>query len=148
VDVPIKEESPAEYAALEAYRPEGALPYPRGFRPRRGLNWGYLGLLYTSFYLCRYNLSVANKSIADQFKFSYFQMSVIIVSASLIYAFGQIINGLLTDRIGGKKAMMIGAFGTVAMNLLFGAASYAGMFFLFVGIRGIDGYFQSFGAPG
>jgi hypothetical protein len=34
--------------------------YPRGFRRRRGLNWGVIGLLYTSFYMCRYNLSIAN----------------------------------------------------------------------------------------
>ena len=123
-------------------------PYPQGFRPRRGLNWGYLGLLYTSFYLCRYNLSVANKSIADQYHFTYFEMSCIIVSSQLVYAFGQIFNGLLTDKIGGKKAMLIGAAGTVVMNILFGAASFASMLWLFIAIRAIDGYFQSFGAPG
>ncbi|MGN6367699.1 MAG: MFS transporter [Phycisphaerae bacterium] len=123
-------------------------PYPRGFRPRRGLNWGYLGLLYTSFYLCRYNLSVANKSIADQYHFSYTQMSYILTAWSLAYAFGQILNGLITDRIGGKAAMLIGAAGTVTMNLLFGAASVWGMLGLFIALRGIDGYVQSFGAPG
>lgn len=123
-------------------------PYPRGFRPRRGLNWGYLGLLYTSFYLCRFNLSVANKAISDQYGFSYSQMSRIIYASTLVYAFGQIINGLITDRIGGKKAMLIGAAGTIVMNILFGAASVWGILGLFVAIRGIDGYVQSFGAPG
>src|SRR6202000_237200 len=52
------------------------------------------------------------------------------------------------DRIGGKKAMLIGAVGTVVMNIIFGAASLWGTLALFIGIRGIDGYFQSFGAPG
>lgn len=122
--------------------------YPPGFRPRRGLNWGYLGLLYTSFYLCRYNLSVANKTIANEYHFSYSQMSSVIFTSTLVYAFGQIFNGLLTDRIGGKKAMLIGAAGTVVMNVLFGAASVWGVLGLFIAIRGIDGYFQSFGAPG
>ena len=122
--------------------------YPRGFRPRRGLNWGYLGLLYTSFYLCRFNLSVANKAIRDQYHFDYAQMSRIIFTSTLVYAFGQIINGLITDRIGGKKAMLIGAAGTILMNVLFGAASVWGILGLFIAIRGIDGYFQSFGAPG
>jgi sugar phosphate permease len=122
--------------------------YPPGFRPRRGLNWGYLGLLYTSFYLCRFNLSVANKTIANEYGFSYSQMSTIIFTSTLVYAFGQIFNGLLTDRIGGKKAMLIGAAGTVVMNILFGAASVWGTLGLFIAIRGIDGYFQSFGAPG
>jgi sugar phosphate permease len=123
-------------------------PYPRGFRPRRGLNWGYLGLLYTSFYMCRYNLSIANKSISDQYHFSYSQMSNILTAWSLAYAFGQIFNGLLTDKIGGKKAMLIGAAGTITLNILFGAASAWGILGLFVLIRGIDGYVQSFGAPG
>jgi len=122
--------------------------YPPGFRPRRGLNWGYLGLLYTSFYLCRFNFSIANKSIADQYHFSYSRLSYILTAWSLAYAFGQILNGLITDRIGGKKAMLIGAAGTIAMNVLFGAASVWGVLGLFIAIRGVDGYLQSFGAPG
>jgi MFS transporter, OPA family, glycerol-3-phosphate transporter len=125
-----------------------SIKHPKGFRARRGLNWGSIGLLYTSFYMCRYNLSIANKAISDEFGFSRAQMGVIITTSMLAYAFGQIINGLLTDRIGGKKAMLIGAAGTVVMNIAFGAASFAGMLGLFVAIRGVDGYFQAFGAPG
>ncbi len=123
-------------------------PFPPGFRARRGFNWGVLGLLYTSFYMCRYNLSIANKSISEQYGFSRAQMGAIITTALFAYACGQIINGLLTDRMGGKRAMLIGAAGTVAMNLAFGAASFAGMLGLFVAIRGLDGYLQAFGAPG
>src|ERR1700734_4020282 len=119
--------------------------YPRGFRPRRGINWGFLGLLYTSFYMCRYNLSVANEAISTQYGFSYSQFSRIIFTSTLVYAFGQIINGLITDRIGGKKAMLIGAAGTIVMNILFGAASVWGILGLFIAIRGVDGYVQSFG---
>src|SRR3954462_8903801 len=123
-------------------------PYPPGFRQRRGLNWGLLGLLYTSFYMCRYNLSIANKSISDQYGFSRGDVGKIITYAMLAYACGQIINGLITDRIGGKKAMLIGACGTVAMNILFGVASFWGMLGLFIAIRSVDGYFQAYGAPG
>jgi OPA family glycerol-3-phosphate transporter-like MFS transporter len=145
--------------------------YPRGFRPRRGLNWGFLGLLYTSFYLCRYNLSIANKSISDEYGFSRADMGVIITTSLLTYAFGQIINGLLTDRLGGRRAMFIGAMGTIVMNTLFGAVALLpvqtvmgadatasvftlggqvvlSLLSLFVVVRGMDGYLQSFGAPG
>lgn len=125
-----------------------SIHHPKGFRARRGLNWGFIGLLYTSFYMCRYNLSIANKSISLSYGFDRAQMGCIITTAMLAYACGQIINGLIADRIGGKKAMLIGAAGTVIMNLAFGAASFAGMLGLFVAIRGIDGYFQAFGAPG
>ena len=38
--------------------------------------------------------------------------------------------------------------GTVICNLAFGAASFMGMLWLFIVLRGIDGYAQSFGAPG
>ena len=124
------------------------VPHPPGFRARRGLNWAFVGLLYTSFYTCRYNFAIANKSISDEFGFNKGQMGSIITTALFAYACGQILNGLLTDRIGGKRAMLIGAAGTVTMNLLFGIASFAGMLSLFLLIRGIDGYLQSFGAPG
>jgi len=124
------------------------IQHPPGFRARRGLNWAFVGLLYTSFYTCRYNLAIANKSISDQFGFSKSQMGSIITTALLAYACGQIVNGLLTDRIGGKRAMLIGAAGTVIMNALFGFASFWGLLPLFIVIRGIDGYLQSFGAPG
>src|SRR6185295_19477847 len=66
----------------------------------------------------------------------------------LAYAGGQVINGLLTDRMGGKRAMLIGAIGTIAMNVLFGAASFAGLLGLFIAVWGVNGYMQSFGAPG
>src|SRR5437667_4602094 len=107
--------------------PSSRLAYPPGFRARRGLNWGFLGLLYTSFYMCRYNLSIANTAISKEFGFSRAEMGTIITVALLAYAIGQIINGLLTDRIGGKRAMLIGASGTITMNILFGAASYCGV---------------------
>ncbi|HVS51618.1 MAG TPA: MFS transporter [Opitutaceae bacterium] len=121
---------------------------PPGFRPRRGLNWAVVGLMYTSYYLCRYNFSYANKAIADEFGFSYEQMSTILFWNFLAYGCGQIVNGLLTDRLGGKRAMLIGAAGTVTMNVLFGIGSFWGLLWLFALLWGMNGYVQSFGAPG
>lgn len=123
-------------------------PHPPGFRARRGLNWGCVGLLYTSFYMCRYNLAFANSAISAECHFSKSQMGIIISTALFAYACGQIINGLLTDRLGGKRAMLIGAAGTITMNVLFGAASFVGLLAVFVTLRGIDGYMQAFGSPG
>ncbi|AWI09807.1 MFS transporter [Ereboglobus luteus] len=121
---------------------------PKGFRTRRGVNWGIIGLLYTSFYMCRYNFSIANKSIATEFGFSNEQIGWIISVNMFAYACGQIVNGLLADKLGGKRAMLIGVAGTIIMNILFGVASFAGLLWLFVMLRGIDGYLQAFGAPG
>jgi MFS transporter, OPA family, glycerol-3-phosphate transporter len=122
--------------------------HPPGFRRRRGLNWAFIGLLYTSFYMCRYNLPLASDAIRSEFGFSRAQLGTIITTQLLAYACGQIINGLLTDRLGGKRAMLIGATGTIVMNILFGVASFWGLLSLFVVIRGIDGYLQAFGSPG
>jgi OPA family glycerol-3-phosphate transporter-like MFS transporter len=119
-----------------------------GFRPRRGLNWFAIGLLYTSFYMCRYNRPIADKLIQDEFHYNQKQIGLIISATTLVYAFGQIVNGLLTDKMGGKRAMLIGAIGTIVANVLFGAASYIGLLWLFVAIWGLNGYVQSFGAPG
>ena len=133
---------------LDLHMAEILVAHPPGFRPRRGLNWVFIGLLYTSFYLCRYNFSIANGAISQEFGFNKADIGGIITTALLAYAFGQILNGLLADRLGGKRAMLIGAAGTVVMNTLFGFASFWGLLWLFVTIRGIDGYFQAFGAPG
>src|SRR5262245_17451185 len=104
---------------------------PAGFRPRRGLNWATVGFLYTSYYFCRYNFAYANKSISDEFNFTKSDMSTILATQFIAYGCGQMINGLLTDRIGGKRAMLIGAAGTITANVLFGVASFWGMLALF-----------------
>ncbi len=133
-----------------AVSPSAAIPrqWPAGYRQRRGLNWAVVGLMYTSYYLCRYNFSYANKAIADEFHFAKSDMATILSVNFVAYGCGQIINGLLTDRIGGKRAMLIGAAGTVLTNLAFGVASFWGMLSLFSLLWGINGYVQAFGSPG
>src|SRR3954451_6753462 len=122
--------------------------YPPGFRPRRGLNWGLIGILYASFYMCRYNFRFATPGMVQEFGFSTFQITGMLSAWSIAYGTGQLVNGLLTDRIGGKIAMLIGAAGTILINLIFGFASFAGTFATFSAIWLMNGYFQSFGAPG
>ena len=122
--------------------------YPPGFRPRRGLNWFLIGLLYASYYMCRYNFRFATPGMVEEFGFSTFQITGMLSAWSIAYGTGQLINGLMTDRIGGKTAMLIGAAGTIIINLIFGFASFAGTFTTFAAIWLMNGYLQSFGAPG
>src|SRR5437764_5074360 len=98
--------------------------------------------------MCRYNFPIANPKIREELHFDEAQLGVVITTTLLAYAFGQIINGLLTDRIGGKRAMLIGAAGTVIANILFGIASFWGLLSWFSLLWGINGYVQSFGSPG
>ena len=127
---------------------EIANKYPPGFRPRRGLNWFLIGLLYASFYTCRYNFRWATPGMVEEFGFSKFQITSMLSAWALAYGTGQLINGLLTDRIGGKKAMLIGAAGTICINLIYGFASFISTFATFSLVWLINGYLQSFGAPG
>ena len=122
--------------------------YPPGFRARRGLNWFILGLMYASFYMCRYNFRFATPGMVEEFHFNTFQITGILSAWSVAYGFGQLLNGLLTDRIGGRAAMLIGAAGTISLNLIYGFASFTGTFSTFALIWLVNGYFQSFGAPG
>src|SRR4051812_30084052 len=104
--------------------PELVHHYPPGFRQRRGVNWTFIGLLYTTYYMCRYNLGFANGPIRAEYGFSKEDIGWVISISAYAYGVGQIINGLLTDRIGGKRAMLIGAVGTIIFNIIFGMLSY------------------------
>jgi MFS transporter, OPA family, glycerol-3-phosphate transporter len=110
-----------------------------------------LGLMYASYYMCRYNLSIAAPRIMDQFLLNNAQYGAINSARHWCYSIGQFLNGLLTDRLGGKQAMAIGGLLTIVLNIAFGMASYAGagsVLLLFMLIRGADGYAQAFGSPG
>ena len=126
-------------------------PYPPGYRLRRGRNWFMLGLTYASYYLCRYNLSIIAPDLKQALGFTNAQYGSIQTGRNGAYAIGQFVNGLFTDRLGGKQAMTIGAIGTVILNLLFGVVSWSKIGALFATlliIRMVDGYVQAFGAPG
>ncbi len=125
-----------------------AIKYPPGFRTRRGVNWVILGAMYASFYMLRYNFRWAAPGIEHDFGFSHATIAKILSASYIAYGTGQLINGLLCDRIGGRVSMLIGAAGTIAMNLIFGFASFAGTISTFALIWLLNGYFQSFGAPG
>jgi sugar phosphate permease len=131
---------------------ESAIPrHPPGFRRRRGRNWFFLGLLYAGYYLCRRNINIASPELCSEFHFSNADYGKIGSSWAGAYAIGQFINGLFTDRLGGKQAMAVGAIATIALNLLFGFTAMTGITWMltaFILIRAADGYMQAFGAPG
>ena len=79
-------------------------PHPPGYRLRRGRNWFFLGLLYAGYYLCRYNLGIVAPELKQQFHFTNAQYGAINTGRDWGYAFGQFLNGLFTDGLGGKQA--------------------------------------------
>ena len=127
------------------------IEHPPGFRRRRGRNWFLLGLTYASYYTCRYNLGIVAPELKSALGFSNSQYGAIQAGRNGAYAIGQIVNGLFTDRLGGKQAMTIGAVGTIVLNVLFGLTAWSNigwLFFALLLIRIADGYVQAFGAPG
>lgn len=122
--------------------------HPPGFRMRRGVNWVALGLMYASYYMCRYNFRYATPGMIDEFGFDTEQIADMFAIWSLAYGTGQLINGLLCDRIGGKRSMLIGATATIIINFIFGFSSFVSTFATFSLIALMNGYVQSFGAPG
>ena len=119
-----------------------------GFRKRRGLNWVVLGLMYASYYMCRYNFRYATPGMVEEFGFSTADIGDIFGVWALAYGTGQLINGLICDRIGGKRCMLIGAVATIIINLTFGFSSLVSSFATFALLALVNGYFQAYGAPG
>jgi MFS transporter, OPA family, glycerol-3-phosphate transporter len=123
------------------------------FRRRRALNWLTLGFTYAAMYMGRYNLSFANKALSDTYGWDKTQIGAIITAALTIYGISALFNGPIADRIGGRKAMLIGVFGSVIFNLVFGFGAYAGvlgtgalLLTYFATAWSFNAYFQSYSA--
>lgn len=127
--------------------------YSPEFKRRRALNWLTLGFTYAAMYMGRYNLSFANKSLSDNYGWDKTEIGAIITAALTIYGFSAMFNGPIADRIGGRKAMLIGTVGTVIFNLLFGLGAYLKFFgtgtlllTYFASVWSLNAYFQSYSA--
>ena len=127
--------------------------HSEAFRRRRAINWLTLGLTYSAMYMGRYNLSFANKSLSQTYGWDKTQIGAIITAALSIYGFSAIFNGPIADKIGGRRAMLIGASGTVVFNFLFGLGAYLGflgtgtvLLAYFATVWSLNSYFQSYSA--
>ena len=100
----------------------GAAPveHPAGFRQRRVQNWVFLGLMYAFFYMSRYNLPAVQQAMKAAFGWSNTQYSQVASLGLLVYGLSVFLNGPLADKIGGKRAILIGSAGAALFNLLFG----------------------------
>lgn len=124
-----------------------------GFNRRGIANWFVLGSTYAAMYMARYNISLANKSLSDEYGWSKTQIGAIISTATLVYGLSAMFNGPIADRIGGRKAMLIGATGAFVFNTLFGLGAYMGFLgtgTLLLGFLAtawtLNMYFQSYSA--
>jgi MFS transporter, OPA family, glycerol-3-phosphate transporter len=135
-------------ALVIARLPKVELGHSPEYLRRRIMNWLPLGVTYAFLYMGRYNLTVAKDVFGgrmDNNDFAY-----IFAVGTWVYGIAFVLNGPLTDRFGGKKALITGAVGTLVANLgmgYFTASGYEGdLVPVFSVLYGINMYFQSFGA--
>ena len=98
---------------------------------RRVMNWLPLGLTYAFLYMGRYNITNSG--------FGFDEMSgadgsplmgnadfgLIFMWGTIVYGVSFLINGPLTDRLGGRFSILTGAAGSMVMNALMGLASWS-----------------------
>lgn len=126
------------------------------FRARRVRNWLPVGLLYAFLYMGRYNLTVAKGVFEDMAGpgggplMDNADFGVIFGVGTAVYGCAFLLNGPITDRIGGKKALLIGGFGATLANVAMGLVAYAqyheNLVFNLSVLYAVNMYFQSFGA--
>jgi OPA family glycerol-3-phosphate transporter-like MFS transporter len=107
-------------SVVEAASAAGPVEHPPGFRQRRAQNWVFLGLMYGFFYMSRYNLAAVQQALSEAFGWNHTQYASIAGTGVLIYGCSVFLNGPLADKIGGKRAILIGSAGAAFFNLLFG----------------------------
>ncbi len=126
--------------------------HSQAYRLRRLLNWFPMGLTYAFLYMGRYNLTVSKNALGDLMTKADF--GTIFAAGTITYAFSFLINGPLTDRIGGKRGIQISAFGAALMNVLMGLLTYLllstdmqlNLVLWFSVLYALNMYFQSYGA--
>lgn len=121
---------------------------------RRFANWFPLGLTYAFLYMGRYNLTVAKNALGALMTNEDF--GIIFGAGTIVYGVAFVLNGPLTDKIGGRKAMLISAVGAGLSNLAMGlyiqrvvgegSVNNATLRFWFSALYVLNMYFQSFGA--
>ncbi len=126
------------------------------FRRRRVLNWLPVGLLYAFLYMGRYNLTRAKAVFEDMTNaagetlMTNADFGMIFGVGTAVYGTAFVINGPLTDRIGGKKALLIGGAGAAIANLAMGLVAYleirTNLIVTLSLLYAVNMYFQSFGA--
>ncbi len=134
--------------------PDAPPEHSRAFRFRRFLNWFPMGLAYAFLYMGRYNLTVAKNELGDLMTKEDF--GVIFGVGTVTYAFAFLINGPLTDKLGGKRGILIATLGSGLMNLIMGLFTRSMMGsgdpeavnlrLVFSLLYAANMYFQSFGA--
>ncbi|WP_295732137.1 MFS transporter [uncultured Muribaculum sp.] len=99
---------------------------------------------YAIYYVCRLSMNIVRKPIVDDGVFSETQLGIIGSCLFFVYAAGKMANGFLADRCNARRFLATGLLLTAVVNLVLGMTE---MFWIFTILWGLNGWFQSMGAP-
>ena len=99
-------------------------------------------ITYSTFYLCRVNMSIAVPGIMDEFGYSKTAMGGVMTALLIAYAAGQFINGQLGDKFGARRLIALGILVSALLNIAFG---FSPGITVMIAIWALNGYFQSMG---
>lgn len=99
---------------------------------------------YAAFYLIRANFSMALPGIRAEYGFTNTEIGYIVSAASVVYGFGKLLNGYISDKSNARYFLTAGLVGSAIMNFFMGSG--AGLSMLII-IWAINSWFQSMGFP-
>jgi MFS transporter, OPA family, glycerol-3-phosphate transporter len=133
--------------------PKVELGHSAAFKRRRFLNWFPLGLTYAFLYMGRYNINEVTSALKGTTNEDF---GTIFGVGAITYGVSFLLNGPLTDRLGGRITILLAAVGSAVANVLMGVVTWGyvtGSFAPPLGVVGaltvlyaVNMYFQSFGA--
>jgi OPA family sugar phosphate sensor protein UhpC-like MFS transporter len=100
---------------------------------------------YGLIYMCRLAIGVVKKPLIDQGIFTPTELGTIGSALFYTYAIGKLTNGFLADHANARRFLAAAFLLTAICNLMMGFATTVWLAAL---LWGLNGWFQSFGAPG
>jgi OPA family sugar phosphate sensor protein UhpC-like MFS transporter len=116
-----------------------------GAGPKPFRAWCVTWFAYATYYMGRKSFSVSKKTLRSALGLSEEQLGLIDSLYLAAYCLGQFGSGWLGDRIGARRLVGIGLFGSALACALFGASSGA---VAFGALYFVNGLFQATGWPG
>lgn len=140
------------YILMDIFRENPEVHHSIWYKTRRAINWLPLGFTYAFLYMARYNLTVAQTALGAHMSKESF--GTIFGIGAWVYALSFLINGPLTDKFGGKKAILVSACGAAIANIAMGVVVYGvlksgwdiNLTVVLSTLYGLNMYFQSYGA--
>lgn len=140
--------------ALVLWRlPKVELGHSDAFKRRRFWNWFPLGMTYAFLYMGRYNVNEATSALKGT---NMEDFGLIFGAGAITYGLSFLLNGPLTDKLGGRRTILISALGSAATNAVMGVVVWAmltkgyappgGIVTTLAVLYSVNMYFQSFGA--